>query len=137
VPLNINNGQNKIDRTKKMVLEYLGIWAQEDRERQVHTSENDGAFWLELLDQLPEEFRGKLQAYLKSDEAWSSAIKAFVAGNGSLDGATVRRGFHLRVEYPHNGLCRLPTLHSNLYNHFVIFWPREGKPNDAYQDQTD
>ena len=49
------------------------------------------AFWLELLDQLPEGFRGKLQACLKSDEASSSAIKAFVAGSGSLDGATVRR----------------------------------------------
>jgi Siphovirus Gp157 len=123
--IRVQRSQNKIDRTKKMVLEYLHIHELKRMESDKFTLRShknsadsviitqaetipddlrrfelkvDGPLWLELLQQVSEEIASKLKACVKSDQPSGSAIKAFVGGGGTVDGATVRREFHLRVE---------------------------------------
>jgi hypothetical protein len=116
---------SKILRTKRMVLEYLAIHDFKKVEsddftlrRQKNSVDSviitnaesipgemrsyglkvEGKFWHRLLDDLSKEDASALKACVKSDEPSNSAIKAFVSDGGSVEGATVRREFHLRVD---------------------------------------
>jgi hypothetical protein len=116
---------NKILRTKRMVLEYLAIHELKKVEsddftlrRQKNSVDSvtitnaesipaemrsyglkvEGKFWHRLLEDLSKEDASALKACVKSEEPSNSAIKEFVRNGGSVDGATVRREFHLRVE---------------------------------------
>ena len=57
----------------------------------------DGDLWMDLLDALPKEMADRMMASVKSSEPSNSAIKALVANGGQLDGAEVKRRFHLRI----------------------------------------
>jgi hypothetical protein len=58
----------------------------------------EGPLWMEVIDALPETLAGPLEACVKSNEPSNSAIKAHIASGGVVDGATIKRGYHLRVE---------------------------------------
>ena len=117
--------ENKIARTKRMVLEYLAIHELKKVEsddftlrRQKNSVDSviisnresiptdlrsielkvNGSFWMDLLDALPESYAEGLTRCVRSEEPSNPAIKEFVGKGGKLDGATVRREYHLRVE---------------------------------------
>jgi Siphovirus Gp157 len=117
--------ENKIARTKRMVLEYLAIHElkrieSDDFTLRSHKNSVDsviisnresipidlrslelkvnGSFWINLLDALPVSYAEGLTRCVRSEEPSNTAIKEFVAKGGKLDGATVRREYHLRVE---------------------------------------
>jgi hypothetical protein len=58
----------------------------------------EGPLWLEVIDALPETLAGSLAACVKSNEPSNSAIKVYIANGGVLAGASVKRGYHLRIE---------------------------------------
>lgn len=116
---------NKILRTKRMVLEYLAIHdlkkvesddftlrrqknsvdsviimdaASVPGEMRSYSLKVEGKFWHRLLEDLPEADASELKACVKSEEPSNSAIKTFVSNGGVVEGATVRREFHLRIE---------------------------------------
>jgi hypothetical protein len=122
--LRAKRGQNKIDRTKKMVLEYLAahelkkiegndvtLRSQKnsqdsviikDREKipphlQRYEVKVDGPLWLSAVSQLPEELAAGLTLSVRSQEPSNSAIKAYVANGGQLEGVSVKRESHLRI----------------------------------------
>jgi hypothetical protein len=117
-------GQNKIDRTKKMVLEYLAVHEMkkiESNDFTLRSQKNsqdsviikdaavipahlkrfevkvDGPLWLSAVSQLPEELAAGLTTSVRSQEPSNSAIKAYIANGGTLEGVTVKRESHLRI----------------------------------------
>ena len=58
----------------------------------------EGPLWLEVMCALPKTLAEPLAACVKVNEPSNSAIKAHIASGGVLDGATVKRGYHLRIE---------------------------------------
>ena len=58
----------------------------------------EGPLWLEVIDALPKALAEPLTASVKSREPSNSTIKAHIASGGVVDGAKVRRGYHLRIE---------------------------------------
>jgi len=116
--------ESKIDRTKSMVLYYLNSRDLKQLEsdeftlrRQKNSQDSvivtnteaipaelrrfevrvEGRVWMSVLQSLPEMLAKALQAGVKSREPSNSAIKQHVANGGTVDGAEVRRLFHLRV----------------------------------------
>jgi hypothetical protein len=57
----------------------------------------DGPLWLSAVSQLPEELAAGLTLSVRSQEPSNSAIKAYVANGGQLEGVTVKRESHLRI----------------------------------------
>jgi hypothetical protein len=119
-----SRGQNKIDRTKKMVLEYLAIHEMkkiESNDFTLRSQKNsqdsviikdwtaippflnrfevkvDGPLWLSAVSQLPEELAAGLTTSVRSQEPSNSAIKAYIANGGEIEGVTVKRESHLRI----------------------------------------
>jgi hypothetical protein len=117
--------QNKIERSESMVLYYLAshdLKKIESHEFTLKRNKNsqdsvvitqpesipanlrrfeakvDGPLWLEVIDALPEPLAGPLTACVKSNEPSNSAVKAHIANGCVVDGATVKRGYHLRIE---------------------------------------
>ena len=116
--------QNKIARTKKMVLEYLLIHdlkkieshdftlrAQKNPQDSVIITKDasipahlqrvevkvEGSLWVEALGNLPNEIAAPLTAAVRSQEPSNSAIKAYIAGGGQIDGVVIKRESHLRI----------------------------------------
>jgi Siphovirus Gp157 len=58
----------------------------------------DGPLWLEVIDALPKTLAEPLAASVKSSEPSNSAIKQHIANGGVVAGASVKRGYHLRIE---------------------------------------
>ena len=58
----------------------------------------DGPLWLEVIDALPRTLAEPLAASIKSSEPSNSAIKQHIANGGVVEGASVKRGYHLRIE---------------------------------------
>ena len=54
----------------------------------------DGPLWLSAVSQLPEELAAGLTSAVRSKEPPNSAIKAYIANGGEIEGVTVKR------EYP-------------------------------------
>jgi hypothetical protein len=117
-------GQNKVDRTKKMVLEYLAIHEMkkiESNDFTLRSQKNsqdsviikdpatippflkrfeakvDGPLWLSAVSQLPEELAAGLTTSVRSQEPSNSVIKAYIANGGEIEGVTVKRESHLRI----------------------------------------
>jgi len=117
--------QSKIERTESMVLYYLAnhnlkkiesheftLKRNKNSQDTVEISQPDsipahlrcfearveGPLWMEVIDALPETLAEPLAACVKSNEPSNSAIKAHIANGGVVDGATVRRRYHLRIE---------------------------------------
>jgi hypothetical protein len=51
-----------------------------------------------VIDALPKTLAEPLAACVKSNEPSNSAIKAHIANGGVVNGASVKRGYHLRIE---------------------------------------
>jgi hypothetical protein len=51
-----------------------------------------------VIDALPEALAEPLAGCVKSNEPSNTAIKERIANGGTVEGATVKRGYHLRVE---------------------------------------
>jgi Siphovirus Gp157 len=117
--------QNKIDRTEAMVLHYLESHDLKKIESDTFTLKRnknsqdsveitqpesipadlrrfeakvDGPLWLEVIDALPKTLAEPLAACVKSDEPSNGAIKKHIANGGKVEGATVKRGYHLGIE---------------------------------------
>jgi hypothetical protein len=117
--------KNKIARTESMVLYYLASHDLEKIESHAFTLKRhknsqdsveitqpdsipadlrrfeakiDGPLWREVIDALPLGLAEPLAASVKSTEPSNSAIKEHLANGGKVEGASVRRGYHLRVE---------------------------------------
>jgi hypothetical protein len=117
--------QAKIDRTEEMILYYLASHDLKKIESQAYTLKRnknsqdsvaitqadaiptefrrieakvEGPLWLEVIDALPEALAEPLAGCVKSSEPSNTAIKAHIASGGTVDGAKVKRGYHLRVE---------------------------------------
>jgi hypothetical protein len=117
--------QSKIERTESMVLYYLAshdLKKIESHEFTLKRNKNsqdsidirqpdsippqlrrfearvEGSLWLEVIDALPKTLAEPLAGCVKANEPSNSAIKAHIANGGVVDGATVRRGYHLRIE---------------------------------------
>jgi hypothetical protein len=117
--------QNKIERTESMVLYYLAshdLKKVESHEFTLKRNKNsqdsvvitqpdsipydlrrfeakiDGPLWLDVIDALPETLAEPLAASVKSSEPSNSAIKQHIANGGVVKGASVKRGYHLRIE---------------------------------------
>jgi hypothetical protein len=58
----------------------------------------DGPLWLDVIDALPKTLAEPLVASVKSSEPSNSAIKQHIANGGVVEGASVKRGYHLRIE---------------------------------------
>lgn len=116
---------SKIERTESMVLYYLAshdlkkiesheftLKRNKNSQDSVEISQPDripalfrrfearveGPLWLEVIDALPQTLAEPLGACVRSNEPSNSAIKAHIASGGVVDGATIRRGYHLRIE---------------------------------------
>jgi hypothetical protein len=116
--------QNKIDRTKAMVLYYLETHDLKQLEtedttlrRQKNSQDTvivtnpdaippdlkryelkvEGSMWMGVIAALPEEIATGLQRSVKSTEPSNTAIKQRVAGGLKVDGAEVKRFYHLRI----------------------------------------
>jgi hypothetical protein len=116
--------EGKIGRTKAMVLYYLASHNLKQLEsdaftlrRQKNSQDSvivtnpeaipadlcrfevkvEGSVWMRVLQSLPEVLAKALQAAVKSSEPSNSIIKQHVANGGKVDGAEVKRLFHLRV----------------------------------------
>ena len=117
--------QNKIERTESMVLYYLAshnLKKIESHEFTLKRNKNsqdsveitqpnripdnlrrfeariDGPLWLEVINALPKMLAEPLAASVKSSEPSNSAIKQHIANGGVVEGASVKRGYHLRIE---------------------------------------
>ena len=117
--------QNKIERTESMVLYYLAshdLKKIESHEFTLKRNKNsqdsveinqpdsipddlrrfeakiDGPLWLEVIETLPKTLAEPLAACVKSSEPSNSAIKQHIANGGVVEGASVKRGYHLRIE---------------------------------------
>ena len=117
--------QNKIERTESMVLYYLAshdLKKIESHEFTLKRNKNsqdsveithpgsipdhlrrfeakiDGPLWLDVIDALPRILAEPLAASVKSSEPSNSAIKQHLANGGVVAGASVKRGYHLRIE---------------------------------------
>jgi hypothetical protein len=117
--------QSKIERAESMVLYYLAshdlkkiesheftLKRNKNSQDTVEISQPDcipvqlrrfearveGPLWMEVIDALPKTLAEPLAACVKANEPSNSAIKAHIANGGVVDGATVRRGYHLRIE---------------------------------------
>lgn len=117
--------QSKIERTESMVLYYLAshdLKKIESHEFTLKRNKNsqdsveitradcipdhlrrfeakvDGPLWLEVIDALPKALAEPLAASIKSSEPSNSAIKEHIANGGVVEGASVKRGYHLRIE---------------------------------------
>jgi Siphovirus Gp157 len=115
---------NKIARTKDMVLFYLNSHDLRQVEsdsftlrRQKNSQDSvvisnaeaipdelrkyelklEGLVMLRIKETLPEDLKLDLMAAVKSTEPSNGAIKQYVANCGSVEGAVVKRLFHLRV----------------------------------------
>jgi hypothetical protein len=116
--------ENKVERTKNMVLYYLRsrelrkiegceftLRAQKNSQDSVIiTDEHEvplrlreieakipGHLWQELLSKLPEDDAYELKACVRQMKPSNEAIKIAAAMQESVPGAEIRRGFHLRV----------------------------------------
>jgi Siphovirus Gp157 len=116
--------QSKIDRTQEMVLYYLAshdlkkLESQEFTLRRQKNSQDsvkitqpesipeflrqfesrvEGSLWLEVIAALPPELAANLSSYVKSKEPSTTAIKEHIARGGSVEGASVKREYHLRI----------------------------------------
>jgi hypothetical protein len=58
----------------------------------------DGPLWLDVIDALPKTLAEPLAASVKSNEPSNSAIKQRIDNGGVVEGASVKRGYHLRIE---------------------------------------
>ena len=58
----------------------------------------DGPLWLEVIGALPKMLAEPLLASVKSSEPSNSAIKQHIANGGAVEGASLKRGYHLRIE---------------------------------------
>jgi len=117
--------QSKIERTESMVLYYLAshdLKKIESHEFTLKRNKNsqdsvvitqpdsipanfrrfeakiDGPLWLNVIDALPKTLADPLAACVKSTEPSNSAIKQHIANGGVVEGASVKRGYHLRIE---------------------------------------
>jgi Siphovirus Gp157 len=117
--------QNKIERTESMVLYYLDshdlkkvesheftlkrnknsqdsvVIAQPDcipDDLRLFEAKIDGPLWLGVIDELPQALAEPLAASVKSSEPSKSAIRQHIANGGVVEGASVKRGYHLRIE---------------------------------------
>jgi len=117
--------QSKIERTESMVLYYLAshdlkkIESHEFTLRRNKNSQDsveitqpdsiptdlrrfeakiDGPLWLEVIGALPKSLAEPLTASVKSSEPSKSAIKQHITNGGVVEGASVKRGYHLRIE---------------------------------------
>jgi hypothetical protein len=117
--------QNKIERTESMVLYCLASHDLKKIESHEFTLERnrnsqdsvvitqpesipndlrrfeanvDGPLWLEVIGALPKTLAEPLAASVKSSEPFNSAIKQHIANGGVVEGASVKRGYHLRIE---------------------------------------
>jgi len=117
--------QSKIERTESMVLYYLAshdLKKIESHEFTLKRNKNsqdsveithpenipdnlrrfeakiDGSLWLEVIDALPKTLADPLAACVKSNEPSNSAIKQHIATGGVVEGVSVKRGYHLRIE---------------------------------------
>jgi len=117
--------QSKIDRTESMVLYYLAshdLKKIESHEFTLKRNKNsqdsvvitqsdsipddlrrfeakiDGPLWLQVIGALPNTLAKPLAASVKSKEPSNSAIKQHIANGGVVEGASVKRGYHLRIE---------------------------------------
>jgi hypothetical protein len=117
--------QNKIERTESMVLYYLAshdLKKIESHEFTLKRNKNsqdsveitqpesipahlrrfeakiDGPLWLEVIDALPKALAEPLVASVRSSEPSNSAIKQHIATGGVVEGVSVKRGYHLRIE---------------------------------------
>ena len=117
--------QSKIERIESMVLYYLAshdLKKVESHEFTLKRNKNpqdsevitqadsipadlrrfeakiDGPLWLEVIDALPKTLAEPLVASVKSSEPSNSAIKQHIANGGLVEGASVKRGHHLRIE---------------------------------------
>ena len=117
--------QNKIEQTESMVLYYLAshdLKKVESHEFTLKRNKNsqdsvvitqpdcipdelrrfevkiDGPLWLGVIDALPQALAEPLAASVKSKEPSNNAIKQHIANGGVVEGASVKRGYHLRIE---------------------------------------
>ena len=117
--------QNKIERTESMVLYYLAshdLKKIESHEFTLKRNKNsqdsveitqpdsipdnlrrfeakiDGSLWLNVIDALPRGLAEPLAASVRSSEPSNGAIKQHIANGGVVEGASVKRGYHLRIE---------------------------------------
>jgi hypothetical protein len=117
--------QNKIERTESMVLYYLAshdLKKVESHEFTLKRNENsqdsvvitqldsipddlrrfeakiDGPLWLDVIGALPKTLAEPLAASVKSSEPSNSAIKLHFANGGVVEGASIKRGYHLTIE---------------------------------------
>jgi hypothetical protein len=58
----------------------------------------EGPLWIDVIEALPEELAGPLAGCVKSSEPSSSAIKERIANGGLVEGASLKRAYHLRIE---------------------------------------
>jgi hypothetical protein len=116
--------ESKIDRTKSMVLYYLQSHHLKQVESDAFTLRSqknsqdsvivtnaesipdelrryelrmEGPLMLQVREALPDVLKLDLTAAVKSSEPSNSAIKQHVANGGSVEGAEVKRLFHLRI----------------------------------------
>jgi hypothetical protein len=116
--------ENKVARTKDMVLFYLNSHDLKQVEsdsftlrRQKNSQDSvvissaeaipdelrkyelklDGSVMRRLREALPDALKRDLMAAVKSSEPSNGAIKQYIASGGSVEGAAVKRLFHLRV----------------------------------------
>jgi hypothetical protein len=117
--------QAKIDRTEEMILYYLASHDLKKIESQAYTlrrnknsqdsvvitqanaipaelrrieAKVDGPLWLEVIAALPDALAEPLAECVKSSEPSNTAIKECIANGGTVKGAKVKRGYHLRIE---------------------------------------
>ncbi|QNI32819.1 siphovirus Gp157 family protein [Alloacidobacterium dinghuense] len=115
---------SKIERTESMVLYYLPshdlkkIESHEFTLKRNKNSQNsveitqpdsipnhlrrfeakiDGPLWIEVIEALPKTLAEPLAASVKSEPS-NSAIKQHIANGGMIEGASIKRGYHLRIE---------------------------------------
>lgn len=120
----VERAENKIARTKDMVLFYLNSHDLKQIEsdsftlrRQKNSQDSvvissaeaipdelrkyelklEGSVMLRVKEALPDALKLDLSAAVRSSEPSSNAIKQYVANGGSVDGAVVKRLFHLRI----------------------------------------
>ena len=119
-----NRAQNKIDRTKAMVLYYLESHDLKQLEtenftlrRQKNSQDSvvvtnpdsippdlrryelkiEGALWIGIVAALPEELAASAQASVKCAEPSNVAIRQHIENGKFLDGVEVKRLYHLRM----------------------------------------
>jgi hypothetical protein len=117
--------ENKVARTESMVLYYLeshDLRKVESHEFTLKRTKNsqdsvvitqpdsipddlrrfeakiDGPLWLDVIGALPKTLAEPLAASVKSSEPSNSAIKQHIANGGVVEGASIKRGYHLRIE---------------------------------------